>query len=84
MLKVLLDADIDEGIPCSYSEREKAEGYKIQPKKDGSALVQLPALTESDAIRFVLGGLGAVRIVKLETLRKRLLAFTRDIQKING
>ncbi len=71
------------GVPY-FREREKTEDYAIKMEKDGSALIRIPPMTESDAVRFVLGSLGAVRVVKPTTLRKRVLAFAQDILKANN
>ncbi len=67
-----------------FEERASAEGYKIlEEKADGTALVQLPPMTELEVLRFILGGFGEVRLVSPDSLRQAILESIQCIAAVH-
>ncbi len=66
-----------------FQERAENEGYKITPTKDGALFVDLPPIIESELLRFVLGGLGYVQLVKPANLRASVISLAKDVIAAN-
>lgn len=75
MLKILRDADIDEGMLCSCSERTYAD--------DGALFVNLPPITESELMHFVLGGFGYVQLIAPANLRASVISLAQEVIAAN-
>ncbi len=74
---------VDADAAFFFQERAEAEGYRLTPTKDGSFLVDLPPITETDLLRFVLGGFGAVELLKPAKLRPKIITIANDIIAAN-
>ncbi len=74
---------VDPDAASFFQERAAGEDYSLTWQDDGSLIVDLPPLLESELIRFVLGGFGAVRLIRPEGLRKEILDCAQGVLDAN-
>lgn len=74
----------DASIAFYFYEHQTAKKLKIDRQKDGSLIVVLPPSTEYDAIRWILGESGKIKVLEPEWLREKVVAAGRKIIEVNS
>lgn len=74
----------DASIAFYFYEHQEARELEITRQDNGSLIVVLPPSIEHDALRWILGEAGKIRVMEPEWLREKVVAAAKKIVEVNS